>query len=176
MYEKIADEIGFESVAMLLTSELPVTPEFRKYCEENLCGKYGVNYACPPDCGTTDQMKEKLLSKSHAVVLKTVWEMDYRDAKLVRENKGKHNKMVREFIKRMPAENQNGFMIAASGCGICDVCAIVDNKPCRFPDLMASCVSAYCINVAELCKKLEWSYFEENKVCFFGMYVFDKKD
>ena len=46
-----AAEFGF-SAAEIPVSEIPVNPEFLKYCEENRCGNYGANYACPPDCGT----------------------------------------------------------------------------------------------------------------------------
>ena len=50
-------EMGFANAALMDTAELVFIPAFRPLCEENLCGKYGVNYACPPDCGTVEEMR-----------------------------------------------------------------------------------------------------------------------
>ena len=52
----IALEMGFANAALIDTKDIVFNPAFRPLCEENLCGKYGVNYACPPDCGTTEQI------------------------------------------------------------------------------------------------------------------------
>lgn len=169
----LARSLGFEQAQIIETKDIPITPEFRKYCEDNLCGKFGVNYSCPPDCGTTDEMRARLCSKRYALVLKTIWDIDFRDASLVKQNKGAHNRLIRQLIKELPQELQGGIMVAASGCSLCEVCTIVDGLPCRFPEQMASCVSAYCVNVAELCKILGWEYWVEERVGFFGMYLFD---
>ena len=45
-----AFEEGFAAAAVVDTGEIAFDPSFRPYCEENLCGQYGVNYSCPPDC------------------------------------------------------------------------------------------------------------------------------
>ena len=42
----------FSAVALITMDEVVFEPSFRPYCEQNLCGKYGANYSCPPDCGT----------------------------------------------------------------------------------------------------------------------------
>ena len=124
-------ELGFSAAALIDTKDIIFRPEFRVCCEDNSCGMYGVNYACPPACGTTDEMKERVLAHKKA------------------------------------------FMIAASGCSVCPECSIVKNEPCRFPDLKASCVSAYCIYVQELAEKLGWDYdLGQGLVAYFGMYVF----
>ena len=36
--------------------ELVVVPEYRRFCEQNLCGNYGVLPACPPVSGTVEEM------------------------------------------------------------------------------------------------------------------------
>ena len=47
----IAQENGFNS-AIISTKDIAVDYTFRTYCEDNLCGKYGANYSCPPDSCT----------------------------------------------------------------------------------------------------------------------------
>ena len=45
-------EEGFAAAAIVDTDKIVFDPSFRPYCAENLCGQYGANYSCPPDCGT----------------------------------------------------------------------------------------------------------------------------
>ena len=42
-----AYEEGFAAAAVIDTKDIVFDPTFREYCQENLCGQYGINYACP---------------------------------------------------------------------------------------------------------------------------------
>ena len=55
----IAAEEGFAAAVVTDTKDIPFDPSFRPLCAENLCGKYGANYSCPPDCGTPDEMRAR---------------------------------------------------------------------------------------------------------------------
>lgn len=48
-YVLTAKATGFTDAALLPVRELVVVPEYRKFCEQNLCRNYGVLPACPPD-------------------------------------------------------------------------------------------------------------------------------
>ena len=63
--------LGFSGAAIIGTDELVYVPEYRKYCEENLCGNYGKLPVCPPACGTSDQMHERLLMYKNCLVLQS---------------------------------------------------------------------------------------------------------
>ena len=54
--------LGFSGAAVMDTKELVFVPEYRTFCEENLCGCYNVNPACPPESGTVEEMKQRALS------------------------------------------------------------------------------------------------------------------
>lgn len=167
-------EAGFTCTAVIETDQIPFNPDFRICCEDNSCGKYGVNYTCPPVCGTTDEMRDKVLAHKYAIVFQTMWEIpDTEDAARVKKCKGKHNSMVRKFIADLDPAYGGGFMIAASGCSLCEECAIVHGEPCLFPDKAASCASAYCIYVEELAGKCGMEYDCGHGItAFFGLYVF----
>ena len=47
---------GFSAVETIDMKQVIFNPAFRPFCEENLCGQYGANYSCPPDCGTPDEI------------------------------------------------------------------------------------------------------------------------
>ncbi len=172
--EKLPDlamEMGFANAALIDTDKIIFLPSFRPLCAENLCGKYGVNYACPPDCGTVEEMKARVLKWPHAVVMQTLWDIDDpMDNVQTKRAKGQHNKLTRQFIDRtgMP-----GLMIGASGCNLCDTCSIVEKKPCRFPELAFSCMSAYCIFVKDLADQCGMEYdCGPNVTAFFSMFCF----
>ena len=173
---EMGNAAGFTCTAVVETSQIEFNPDFRICCEDNSCGKYGVNYTCPPHCGTTDEMKERILSHKYAIVFQTMWEIpDTEDAERVKQCKGTHNAMVRKYITELDDDykTKGGFMVAASGCSLCKECAIVRGEPCVFPDKAASCASAYCIYVEKLAETSGMEYdCGHGIVAFFGMYLF----
>ena len=45
--KELARSEGFDNAEFLGTNQLQFDPTLRRYCEENACGNYGNNYACP---------------------------------------------------------------------------------------------------------------------------------
>lgn len=45
---KEAIDLGFSNAAVMDTKKLVFVPEYRNFCEENRCGCYNLNPACPP--------------------------------------------------------------------------------------------------------------------------------
>ena len=58
---KLAEDAGFRA-AVISAKDIPVDGSFRKFCEDNLCGKYNANYSCPPACGTVEEVHNRLLT------------------------------------------------------------------------------------------------------------------
>lgn len=169
-----AKKEGFASACVVETGEIVFDPSFRPYCEENLCGQYGVNYSCPPACGTPEEMKQKILAYDHALVLQSLWDIsDYTDKAAIKNSKNGHNRASLKLMEQLRKEGYEGFLVGASGCALCSPCAIVEKEPCRFPDLGYSCMSAYCIYVKKLAERCQMMYdCTEGKLSFFGMFVF----
>ena len=65
---EIAEAPGF-SAAIVSTEKIVVNPSFRLFGEENLCGNYNTNYSCPPDCGSVEEVRQRLMAKNKALVL-----------------------------------------------------------------------------------------------------------
>jgi len=172
---QMAFEEGFANAAIVDTAKIPVDPMFRPFCEENLCGKYGVNYSCPPDCGSPEEMHARLLEKKYALVLQTVWQIDdLSDKAATGRAKKEHNAATIRLAKRMRALGREGFLVGASGCALCDPCEIVHGRPCAHPDFKHSCMSAYCVFVRMLTEECGMEYdMGEGLLAFFGMYVFN---
>ena len=168
--------LGFANAAAIATADIPIVPGFRICCEDNTCGKYGINYACPPDCGSVEDMKRRLLRKSQAIVVQTMWQIDDpEDGPAIKKAKQEHTRLVRRWIDAC-GDVAEGFMVGASGCDLCQRCAIEEGSPCRFPQAQFCCMSAYCIYVDKLCTMTGMEYDSgPGIVDFFGMFVFDWK-
>ena len=166
---------GFHSAEIIGTDKIVFDAAFRPYCEENLCGQYGANYSCPPDCGTPEEMKQRVLSNKKALVLSTEWEIeDFSQTDKIKEAKARHNAAMLCLIEKLKSIGHDGFMVGASGCSLCKTCKLIDGKPCKHPDKMYSCMSAYCIHVKKLAEDCKINYdYKDNILHFFGMYVFD---
>lgn len=164
-------EMGFANAALIDTCDITFIPAFRPLCRENLCGQYGVNYACPPDCGSVEEMRARILRHPRALVMQTMWEIDDPlDAAQTRPAKRRHNQLTRQLIDWA---GEPGLMVGASGCGLCSPCAITEGRPCRFPELQYSCMSAYCVFVRELAERCGIEYdCGPGVVAFFSMYCF----
>ena len=121
----LAEQEGFAAAALVDTGDIVFDPMFRPFCAENLCGQYGVNYSCPPDCGSPEEMKQRVLSHKRGLVLQTIWEIsDYTDKKAIKHAKSSHNSAAIRLMKQFRQEGKEGFLVGASGCALCSPCAL----------------------------------------------------
>ena len=168
----LAESMGFQE-KFLPVAEIPVKAEFLKYCEENHCGNYGANYACPPDCGTPEEMYQKMLSADLALVLQSQWDIPGYGTPEVLSVKTKHTNSVRSLMVNLRQMGYDVFGMGYGGCSLCDPCKRKVGKPCAFPELCMSCLSAYCVDaacLADLCGlPFDWN---PKKLHLFGMILF----
>ena len=166
---------GIHQAKIIDTDKIVFDASFRPYCEENLCGQYGKNHSCPPDCGTPEQMKAKVLAYKKALVIRTEWEIsDFTQLEKMREAKKAHNAAMFRTIEKLKEDGYIGFMIGASNCMLCSPCRRSIGAPCVHPELMYSCMAAYCIYVKKLAEDCGMDYdYRDGILPFFGMYVFD---
>lgn len=172
---RCAVEAGFANAAVTDTENIVFDPMFRPYCEENLCSQYGVNYSCPPDCGSPEEMKQRILAHKKALVLQSIWQVaDYGDMPAIKHAKKQHNAAELQVVRQLRQAGHEGLIVGASGCALCSPCALAEGAPCKFPDLRYSCMSAYCVFVKKLADTCGMEYdYGEGLLALFGMYVFD---
>lgn len=128
-YIKEAKKLGFSNTAIMDTKKLVFKPEYRKFCEENQCGCYNVNPACPPECGTVETMKQRVFAYEKALILQTIQskDMDYKMAKLA------HNKLTEQLASKIMESGNTDLLIMSAG-----------------PYRHYSCLSAYCVDAQEM--------------------------
>ena len=168
-----AETEGFHA-AILSAKDIPVDGSYRKFCEDNLCGKYDANYSCPPACGTVDEVHGRLFAYDKALVLQTIHDIgSYENKEEILKSKKNLNLAILDLTDTLRKAGVECFCLGYGGCPICNPCKQVEGEPCAFPNKKISCMSAYCIDVAKLAEKcgLEFAWVPE-KLFLFGMFVF----
>ena len=172
----LAQNAGF--VAKIIpTQDIVVDYSFRKFCEDNLCGKFGANYSCPPDCGTPEELHSKILAKDNALVMQLICNIDgYEDKEAIQNARKNVNFSVLDVAENMREAGYNLIPLGYNGCPLCNPCKRTLNQSCLFPEKSISCISAYCINVTELANRCEFEFtWSDKKLYLFGMILFDNK-
>ena len=166
----LAKEAGFHA-AVLRAKDIPTDGIYRKYCEDNLCGQYNANYACPPGCGTVEQVHGRLFGMEKALVLQTIHEIgSYENKTAVAKAKKETNNAILRLTETLRNNGEQCFCLGYGGCPLCDPCKQMEGEPCDFPEKRISCMSAYCIDAGRLAKLcgLEFAWIPE-KLFLFGM-------
>lgn len=172
---ELAESEGFNAF-LLSPDQVPVNPDFRKYCEENVCGKYDTNYSCPPYCGTAEEMHQKILSEEKVLIVQKLHKINgYEDKTAIEQAKKAHNDMIIRLKKRIEEKGFSAFCSGYSGCTLCSPCKRKEGLPCAYPDLRTSCISAYCIDVTELAKRCDFPFdWTPDCLHLFGLIAFHK--
>lgn len=177
--DKVIREEGFEKAVEISTDELVFVPEYRQFCEQNACGNYNKNYACPPYSGTPEEMKDRVLNYRRCIVFQSKTAVkDAFDNQEMKKLKKRHTQMTLQAMKDLKADgmDMNGFPIMCGPCNFCKTCTMPSGEPCVNEEMRFSCLSAYCIDVGKLAAscdmEIEWT---GNAVYYFSLYVFDKK-
>jgi predicted metal-binding protein len=146
----------------------------RSYCEVNYCGSFGKNYACPPDVGTVREVIDKARRYRKALVFQTIGHLeDSYDFEGMQEAAGIHTKVSNLIDLEMKQQSSEYLQLTVGGCTVCKECAIVVNKPCRFPDRAISSLEAYCMNVSTLAKLCDMKYINgKDTVTYFGAFLY----
>lgn len=171
----LAGEEGFDA-AVIDTERIPVDARFRPFCEENRCGQYNANYSCPPTCGTPEQMRRKLLQGAKALVLKSEWPIEsYADQQGIRTGKTTHNNAMLRLNETLKEAGYTGLCVGGSCCSLCEPCKMPAGEPCVHPDKRFSCMSAYCVNVAELAARCGMEFvWDTRRLYVYGMIVLNE--
>lgn len=171
---ELARAQGFEA-AVVNTDDIVTNPDYRKYCEDNLCGNYNANYGCPPYCGTPAEMDSKLRSFRRGMVLKTSAQVTSAlNADEVVPMKKNHNKGTLRLLRQLVAEGLTAHSLVMAGpCGLCEECKMKSGEPCQMENARYSCLSAYCIDVTKLAETagmpIAWTV---DQAAFFSIVLF----
>ena len=155
-YILAAKQLGFTDAALLPVEALVVVPEYRAFCEQNLCGNYGVLPACPPMSGTVEEMTASMRRYQTALVLMIETTSDYHDAAAQRAAKTHQNLLTEQLMARMQTDGLRDLLMMGAG-----------------PWKHASCLSAYCVDAQKMADAVHMKcWANDGKVRYFSLILF----
>lgn len=150
-------ELGFSVAAPLDVSTLELREDVRAACAENKCGQYEKNWACPPACGTLEELRELITNYKQGIIVQTSGELeDEFDFETTIELEEKHRKLM----QRLSAELSESYRILPLGAGPCRVCKTCSYpNPCVNEKRRISSMEALGLLVSDVCKKNNVEYY-----------------
>ena len=153
---KEALSMGFANAAIMDTKDLVFVPEYRQFCEDNLCGNYNLVPACPPACGTVEEMHEKALKYEKALVLQTILKDPVMDPVLFKQAKHAQNILTEQLAKWMQENGKEDVLIMSAG-----------------PYKNCSCMSAYSVDAQKMADSVGMvCWADDSDVRFFTQILF----
>ncbi|MCL2530803.1 MAG: DUF2284 domain-containing protein [Oscillospiraceae bacterium] len=142
---------GAHKAAQISPAALRYDEKFLQACQQNICGRYGKNYTCPPHVGAIDQLINKLQSCSHAVVWQTISKLeDSFDFEGMMIAQQQHNAITIAIADSAREIMPLAIALGAGGCFLCNTCAAEINEPCRFPARAISSLEAHGVDVSSI--------------------------
>jgi predicted metal-binding protein len=167
------EHFSFKEYKEFDISQIKYDPAVREMCKQNVCGQYNRNYMCPPAVKDIEKWKKDISSYKNAVMVTKVYPTKNNfDMSAWSEGLADFRKTFIELKEEIETQfpKKKFLLLGAGGCFICEKCAIVENKPCRFPDKTFTSVEACGIDVMSLSKSAGVKYNNGiNTVTFMGV-------
>ena len=162
LLEQQLAELPLYIYAFIDPEKLEFSDRIRWICE-NECPMYGKSWACPPGVGTVLQCKGKCMQYENCLMVSTITEVyDIADMEATLATRPEHEEVTNQVAELMRQQGVEPYILSTEACAICEECAILEGKPCRFPEKMHPCVESHGINVIPVLEEqgLEFQYGE----------------
>ena len=147
----LALEKGAHKAARISPAQLRYDEKFLQACEQNLCGRYGKNYTCPPHVGDIRELIAKLQACKHALVWQTISELeDSFDFEGMQAAQRKHNQITLNIADEVRKTLLHAIVLGAGGCFLCSPCAAQAGEPCYYPGRAISSLEAHGVDVSSI--------------------------
>lgn len=170
-----AQDAGFTAARPLAMQALRFYSDTLKYCEQNLCGKYGSNWSCPPHSTMPQDMEAQKESFKAGVLVQTRGLLESEDdtegIEIIRNS---HNSSFYPFVEKMRDLSGKVIAMGSGDCKVCTNCAF-PHETCRYPEKRISSVSAYGVHVDEICEAsgIDYRYHrDDHQLSFVGCVLF----
>lgn len=150
-YVSQALALGFTAAAPFDVSRLVCRPEVRRLCDPEKCTSYGKSWICPPGCGELPNCAARLAAYRSGLLVQSRYDkVDTSDAVLMKKLAAEHNRRLLRLRACIAEQYPDVFWLSTGGCELCGKCTYPDSPCCR-PALVRGSLSAFGIDVGELC-------------------------
>ena len=153
--------------------ELEFNNRIRWICEHE-CPMYGASWACPPGVGSVEACEGKCRAFENCLLISSIVEVrDIADMEETLATRPDHEALTNEVRDMMEEQGVKPYILSTEACAICEKCAILEGKSCRFPEKMHPCVESHGINVVPILEKMGLEFqFGANVVTWISLLFF----
>ena len=154
--------------------ELDFTQRVRYICQSE-CPMYGKSWACPPAVGSVEECRARCLGYGDCLMIATITEVsDISNIDESLATRAGHEEITNEIAGLLRQQGIAPYVLSTEACAICERCAYLDGKPCRYPDRMHPCVESHGINVVPAMEALGIPFISgENLVTWVSLLLFN---
>ncbi len=149
---KKALDAGFTNAGPLDVSTLDFMPEVRDMCAADRCQSYNKSWACPPACGSLEDMRDKVKKYKSGLLVQTVGQlednMDWEAMQKTAEDQAENFDRLFDVLKK---DYPDLLAMGTGTCTRCKPCTYIEGKPCRFPDKLVYSMEACGLFVSKVC-------------------------
>lgn len=139
---------------------------FANLCKENLCGRYGTNWGCPP--GFSEDVPAMISEHSFALMVRRTFCLDVKDREVVEAASSEMQRIVRLMVAELRSNGLECRGFTDGGCKYCGECSYPD--PCRFPEVKTASVSALGIDLKSYLESIGESFsFSDDCMTLYGI-------
>ena len=155
--------------------ELDFSERIRYICQHE-CPMYGRSWACPPGVGEVKACEDKCRSYQNCLLIGTITEVsDVADIHECLQTRGPHEQVTNQVRDLMRAQGIEPYVLSSEACAACERCAILDGKPCRFPERMHPCVESHGIVLTTTLDSLGLEFqYGGNIVTWYSLLLFNE--
>ena len=174
-HEKLVETVlsaGAGKAAVIPGSKIVTSETFRDICAGNACGRYGRCWMCPPDVGEIGELIKTVKSFPKALLYQNIFELeDSFDIEGMEQSARLHSRISRKVEKAVKPLLPKGYLhLINGGCGFCETCAKVKDKPCVSPENAMPSMESYGIDVYHTSKDTDLKYINgQDTVTFFSI-------
>lgn len=168
-------DAGFTNSGPLDVSTLEFLPEVRDMCASDRCQSYNKSWACPPACGTLEDMRAKVKGYSKGLLVQTVGQLeDNFDWDNMQKSAQDQSENFERLWTVLEKDYPNLLSMGTGTCTKCKPCTYIDGKPCRFPERLLYSMEACGLFVSKVCTDNNLKYnYGPNTVAYTGCFLLE---
>ena len=138
-FEEFISQYPIYEYRLVDTAEIEVRERVRIICKQE-CERYGTTWACPPAVGSLEECGKRIHSYPNGILFSSVAEVsDVMNMAEMLATRDAHEELTTEVAGFLKGEGFETFTLSTESCDLCEHCAYLDGKPCRFPEKMHPC-------------------------------------
>lgn len=172
-FEEFIAQYPIFEYRLLDTAGLQTEERVRVICQQE-CERYGSTWACPPAVGTLEECSCKIHSYPRAVFFSSAAEVsDVLNMEEMLATRAAHETLTTEVADFLKKRGMETYTLSTESCDICEKCAYLEGRPCRYPERMHPCLESHGVVVSEIVEREQMEYsLGGNSILWFSMILF----